>query len=154
MEENNIVNNAEDNKTFTQDEVNAIVTKRLAQEKAKYEGFDEMKAKAEEYDRLEEANKSELQKASEKIASLEAELNSKRKADEVRELRDKVSKETGIPANLLTGETEEECMEQAKGIKAFANPSYPSVKDAGEVHGTSKVDTRTQFANWASEAFN
>ena len=154
MEENNIVNNAEENKTFTQDEVNAIVTKRLAQEKAKYEGFDEMKAKAEEYDKLEEANKSELQKASERIASLEAELNSKRKAEEVRALRDKVSQETGIPANLLTGETEEECLEQANGIKAFANPTYPSVKDAGEVHGTTKVDTRTQFASWASEAFN
>ena len=154
MEENNIVTTPEDSKTFTQDEVNAIVTKRLAQEKAKYEGFDEIKAKAEEYDKLEEANKSELQKASEKIASLEAELNSKRKADEVRELRDKVAEATGIPAKLLTGDTEEDCIEQANNIKAFANPSYPTVKDAGEVHGTTKVDTRTQFANWASEAFS
>ena len=153
MEENTIVTETEESKTFTQDEVNAIVTKRLAQEKAKYEGFDEMKAKAEEYDKLEEANKSELQKASERVASLEAELNSMRKADEVRTLRDKVAKDTGIPANLLTGETEEECIEQANNIKAFANPSYPTVKDAGEVHGTSKADTRTQFANWASEAF-
>lgn len=141
-------------KTFSQDEVNAIVAERLAREKAKYEGFEDLKAKAEKYDQLEEANKSELQKASERVASLEAQLDSMKKTEEIRSIRDKVSTETGIPANLLTGDTEEACIEQANAIKEYATPAYPTVRDAGEIRGTSKADTRTQFAEWAAQAFN
>jgi len=153
MEENTVVT-TDEVKTFTQDEVNAIVTKRLAQEKAKYEGFDELKAKAEKYDSLEEANKSDLQKAAERIAALEAELDSKRKTEEVRAIREKVAKEFNIPVNLLTADTDEACIEQANAIKEFATPNYPNVRDAGEVTGTARADTRTQFADWASQAFN
>ena len=152
MEENTNVTTP-DEKTFTQEELNAIVADRLSREKAKYEGFDELKAKAEKYDELEEANKSELQKASERVASLEAELESVRKNEQIRAIRDKVATETGIPANLLTADTEEACAEQAKAIKEFATPTYPNVRDAGELTGTSKVDTRTQFAQWTEQVF-
>ena len=152
MEENTNVTTPEE-KTFTQEELNAIVADRLSREKAKYEGFDELKAKAEKYDELEEANKSELQKASERVASLEAELESVRKNEEIRAIRDKVATETGVPANLLTADTEEACTEQANAIKEYATPTYPNVRDAGELTGTSKVDTRTQFAQWAEQAF-
>ena len=152
MDENTNVTTPEE-KTFTQDELNAIVADRLSREKAKYEGFEELKAKAEKYDQLEEANKSELQKASERVASLEAELENVRKTEAVRAIRDKVATETGVPANLLTGDTEEACTEQANAIKEYATPSYPNVRDAGELTGTSKVDTRTQFAKWAEQAF-
>lgn len=153
MEDNTVVT-PDEAKTFTQDELNAIVAKRLAQEKSKYEGFEEIKAKAEKYDSLEEANKSELQKASEKVASLEAQLDSLKKSEEIRTIRDKVSTDTGVPASLLTADTEEACIEQANAIKEYATPNYPSVKDAGEVKGTSKVDARTQYAEWASKAFD
>lgn len=153
-EQNNVTTTAEESKTFTQDEVNAIVVKRLAQEKAKYEDYEAIKAKAAEFDKLEEANKSELQKASERVASLEAQLETMKKSEEIRTIRDKVSQETGVPVGLLTGETEEACNEQASAIKAYATPTYPTVRDAGEVHGAAKVDTRTQFAQWAAQAFN
>lgn len=153
-EQNTVTTTAEESKTFTQDEVNAIVVKRLAQEKAKYEDYEAIKAKAAEFDKLEEANKSELQKASEKVAALEAQLETMKKSEEVRAIRDKVSQETGVPVALLTGDTEESCNEQASAIKAYATPTYPSVKDAGEVTNTSKADTRTQFANWMNQAFN
>ena len=99
------------------------------------------------------ANKSELQKASERVASLEAQLDSMKKTEEIRAIRDKVSQDTGIPANLLTGDTEEACIEQANAIKDYATPSYPTLRDAGEIRGTSKADTRTQFAEWAAQAF-
>lgn len=144
-------NNTE--KTFTQDELNAIVGERVARERDKYEGFEEYKAKAAEFDRLEEANKSELQKASEEVASLKAQVAQMTKDNEVREMRDKVSKESGIPANLLTADSEDECKAQAEAIKAFANPNYPNVRDGGEVQTSSNADTRTQFADWATQAF-
>jgi len=152
MDENTSVQTEE--KTFSQDEVNSIVAERLAREKAKYEGFEELKAKAEKYDQLEEANKSELQKASERVASLEAQLDALNKAKEVEEMREKVATEIGVPAKLLTADTEEACIEQANAIKEYATPAYPTIRDAGEIRGTSKADTRTQFAEWATQAFN
>ena len=145
-------NNAEgQNRTFTQEELNAIVGKRLAEEKSKFSDYEALKAKASKFDEMEEANKSELQKATERANALETELNGLKKAEEVRVMREKVANETGIPSNLLTGSTEEECKAQAEAIKAYAQPSgYPKVKDGGEISkptGTAKE----QFADFMSK---
>lgn len=159
MSENATVTTQETNgesqtRTFSQDEVNAIVGKRLAEEKVKYADYDDLKAKAAKFDEVEEANKSELQKATERAATLEQELNSMKKAEEVRTIRETVAKETGIPAHLLTGTTEEECKAQAAAIADYAKPSpYPAVKDAGEVNNVGKVTTRQQFAEWSNKVF-
>ena len=111
-----------------------------------------MKAKAAKFDEVEEANKSELQKVTERAAALEKELNGLKKAEEVRIIRENVAKETGIPAHLLTGTTEEECKAQATAIADYAKPApYPAVKDAGEVNNVGKATTRQQFADWASK---
>ena len=156
MSENNatVPTQEEATRTFSQDEVNAIVGKRLAEEKVKYADYDDLKAKAAKFDEVEEANKSELQKATERAATLEQELNSMKKAEEVRTVRETVAKETGIPAHLLTGTTEEECKAQAAAIADYAKPSpYPAVKDAGEVNNVGKVTTRQQFAEWSNKVF-
>ena len=136
-------------KTFTQAELNAIVQKRLGEERAKYENYEELKAKALKFDELEEQNKSELQKANDKAEALQKEIDSMKKADEIRKVREEVSKELGVPTNLLNGATKEECEAQAKDILSFAKPkSYPSVKDSGEVQNKGTGGTRDQFANW------
>lgn len=141
-------------KTFTQDEVNAIVTDRLTRDRAKYADYDTLKEKAEKYDQLEEANKSELQKAVERGDALQVELDKLKGENAVRDLRNKVAEETGIPANLLTGKTEEECRAQAEAIAAYAKPStYPKVRDGGEVTQTGKPTTKQQFAEWTNQAF-
>ena len=80
------------NRTFTQDEVNAIVGKRVAEEKGKYSDYEDLKAKAAKYDEAEEASKSELQKATERANNLESELAALRKENEVRTMRETVSK--------------------------------------------------------------
>lgn len=142
----------EANKTFTQAELDKIVGERLSRERAKYEGFDELKAKAAKFDEMEEANKTELQKMSEKAQALQTELDSLKKAATIRDLRDKVAKETGVPASLLTGDTEEVCKAQAEAIKEFANPSsYPTVKDGGEIHNLTKRTSKEAFADFVSE---
>ena len=139
------------NRTFTQDEVNAIVGKRVAEEKGKYSDYEDLKAKAAKYDEAEEASKSELQKATERANNLESELAALRKENEVRVMRETVSKETGIPSNLLTGDTEEACKAQAEAIKAFAQPSsYPKVKDGGEISTNHGGSTKQQFADYIS----
>ena len=140
-------------KTFTQEELNAIVNDRLGRQKAKFADYDDLKAKAEKFDKLEEASKSELQKATEKATALQSELDAMKKQSELREIREKVAKETGVTANLLTGDTEEACVEQAKAILEFAGAQkgYPAVKDGGEAGGNINSSTRQQFADWFNQ---
>ena len=54
-------------KTFTQDEVNRIVAERVK----RYANYEELKQKAEQFDKLEEEGKSELQKALDKANGLQ-----------------------------------------------------------------------------------
>lgn len=137
-------------KTFTQDDVNFIVTKRLA----KYADYEALKEKAEKYDAQVEASKSDLQKATEKAQSLQAELDALKGAEEVRKTREEVASKRGIPVNLLTGSTAEECEAQADALLAWAKPnSYPKVPDGGEPAGGAKKATRDLFADWFNEQF-
>lgn len=144
----------EPEKTFTQDEVNSIIAERIGRERAKYEGYEDLKAKAEKLDEIEAANKTELEKANEKAAQLEAELKTIKEAEKLRQIREEVAKETNIPVHLLTGNTKEECEQQAAAIAEFAKPSpYPAVKDGGEISNLNKVSTREQFAAWTNKVF-
>lgn len=150
------VKTEQETKTFTQEEVNTIVQERLFKERKKYEGIDleALKEKASKFDEMEEANKTELQKANERAIALEAELNSLKSANEIRDIREKVAKETNVPASLLTGSTEEECKAQADGIKAYANPTYPTVKDGGEVLNVTKPSAKEDFKQWFQAVSN
>lgn len=53
-------------RTFTQAEMNAIIQDRLTRERGKYADYEALKAKAAKFDEAEEAGKTELQKANEK----------------------------------------------------------------------------------------
>lgn len=140
-------------KTFTQAELDAVVKDRLKREREKYADYDAVKAKATKLDEIEAANKSELEKANEKAAKLEAELNGIKKAAELREMREKIATENNIPANLLTGTSEEECKAQVESIKGLlsANGIPTSVSDGGEPNHSGKVSNQTVFANWVKD---
>ena len=125
-------------RTFTQTELNAIVADRLGREREKYQDYAALKEKAEKYDAEQEAGKTEIQKATERIAALQAQVDAYTKADNLRSIRDKVSKETGVPANLLYGEDEDGCKAQAEAILAYAKPQTggTAIRDGGD-HGAS-----------------
>lgn len=94
----------------------------------------------------------ELQEAQQQIAQLQTELDGMKAAETLRLTREKVSKEKKVPADLLTGETEEDCAAQADRILAFARPDgYPSFRDAGELHNPPAAKTRDKFAEWAKD---
>lgn len=126
-------------KTFTQTEVDQIVSERLKRDRAKR--ADDIAAAA-----------AEIEEAKANAAALESELNAMKEREAVRQMRDKVAAETGVPGNLLTGETEEECTAQAAKIMEFAVGKnagmYPRVPDSGEVTHTTPQTTRQQFADW------
>ena len=117
-------------RTFTQDEVNAIVTERLNRERAKYADYNDLKAKAEQCD------------------AVQAQLDELNRAAARKEMLARVTAATGCPAELLTEETEEACTAQAQAILKFAKPGYPNVRDGGDPHHTPTCSTRQQFADW------
>jgi len=103
----------QENRTFTQDEVNAIVADRLTRERAKYADYDDLKGKAG------------------RATALQQQLDAMKADSDRREMKQRVSAATGVPAALLTGDTEESCTEQAHEIMQFAAPSYPAIPDGG-----------------------
>lgn len=123
-------------KTFTQEEVNKIVQDRLARQ-------------AEKFNIAAEASKAELQSATDKAKSLQAEVDGLKKDKEIRTIREQVASEKGVPATLLHGDTKEECDSQADAILAYVagTQHYPQVKDAGETQNHTGT-TRDLFAEW------
>ena len=106
---------------------------KLRQEAAKYRT--EAKANADAAKRLaeiEEAQKSEAQKLADRLAAAEA----KAQEAELRALRSDVSREKGVPADLLTGTTAEELNAAADRLLAFRGEApKPPVAPRGDWQG-------------------
>lgn len=156
MTEQNKPKTPEGGKTFTQEELEQIIGERLARERMKFEDYEDLKAKADKFDEIEENSKTELQKAQESANSYKAELEKLKKENTVRDMRSKVAKEKRIPENLLTGNNEEDCLSQAKAILDFAkgSGSAPIIPDGGEPHNPPSGKTRDQFADWIEQELN
>ncbi len=144
-------------KTFTQEEVNAMIGKRVNEVTSKYADYDTLKEKAGKYDEIQNNGKSDLQKATERADNLQKELDKLTKANTVREAREKVSKEMEVPAKLLTGEDEETCKKQAEAILKFAKPNkkYPGPKknDGSKGNGGSGAQNNESMREFARNIF-
>lgn len=94
----------------------------------------------------------QLSEAKTLAESLQTELTSLKAANAIRDMRQSVSNDTGVPAELITADTEEAARSQADAILKWrgAQPKYPATNDGGEVSPTSSGTTREQFAEWAS----
>ena len=58
----------------SQDDLNKVIADRVQRERAKYADYKDVKTKAAEYDKLAEANKSEIEKATDRVTKAEAEV--------------------------------------------------------------------------------
>lgn len=99
--------------------------------------------KARAYDELQEQSKTELQKATDRAARAEAELKGLKHRAELDAARSKVSSETGVPADLISGADEAEMRERAKAIADYAKPSpapRPPVTGAFDRGGGTDAD--------------
>ncbi|MDO5535376.1 MAG: hypothetical protein Q4F65_12085 [Propionibacteriaceae bacterium] len=101
---------------------------------------------AEKYQEAEDANKTEAQKAAERIAALEAENQQMALASK----RVELAADSGVPAELLRGSTVEELAEHASALKeAFAQASTSNTPPAGVVvAGENSGGTPLQEADW------
>lgn len=147
--------NGSSSKTFTQDEVNSIVGKRVAEERAKFGDYDELKKRAAEFDKLKSGNETELEKTVKKLNDLQKKIDGMEREKTVSAIRQKVADEKKVPVSLLYGTTEEDCNKQADLILDFSKKStYPELKDGGETSPTPSGKTRDQFAAWFDKAIN
>lgn len=134
----------------TQEDLDKIIGERLSRERKKYAGFDDLKAKAEKYDAIEEGQKTELQKLQERIEKAEKENAAFKQREQVNTWAAEVSKETGVPANLLRGSTKEELEAHAELLKEFTveRSTAPIVKSDGmKPKGKAGVTTADLFAD-------
>jgi septal ring factor EnvC (AmiA/AmiB activator) len=95
----------------SQEDFNKRIGERLAGVKRKYADYDELKSKATEFDALQEASKSEVQKLQENYTTLQKELNTER--------RKAFAAVKGIPVAAVTGDTPEEWEAAAEALLAW-----------------------------------
>ena len=131
----------EQGRTYTQEEfqtkLDAAIKERLGREKKKFADYDDLKAKAAKFDEIEEASKSDLQKATDRIVELEKQIADRQAADERAELVDRISNEHKVPADercFLTADDEDGLAEQAtKLAEKFAEPSLNEGKTPAQI---------------------
>lgn len=102
-------------KTFTQVELEKLIADRVSRERKKYAGFDDLKKKAAEFDKLEESKKTEAQKLNEQLAAAQVELQNYK----VAEIRRTAAVDAGLDqryAKYITAVDEAEALEQAKEL--------------------------------------
>lgn len=135
----------------SQEELNRLITERLSRQREKLESeytgkfadYDAVKAKADQFDALEEASKSELQKALDRADAAEKAIADRDAADVQRKaeadaaealatLRAEVAEAKGITdATILAGSTREELEAHADKLKPLINP-HPVISDPGK----------------------
>ena len=105
----------------SQEQLDKVVGQRVARERAKFANYDDLKTKAEEFDKLQEASKSELQKANERASAAEK----RAEQAEFASLRSDVARTKGVPASSLTGSTKEELEASADELIAWRDQNAP-----------------------------
>lgn len=123
-------------KTFTQDQVNTMLAETKRKEREKFADYDDVKKKASLLDQREQESKTETQKALDKAAELETELNKYRTKDQVAQWATEITKDSDIPASVLRGSTKEELEQHFEQLKGLApkpkRTSAPTGQPTGE----------------------
>lgn len=118
----------------TQADLNRIIEARLAREREKFKDYPDLKAKAEKFDEVEEAQKSELEKALARADEAEKKIHVFESERQIQSWKADVSKDTGVPAEVLHGSTLEELQAHAEVLKPLIKQAQrgPIVPNAGE----------------------
>lgn len=134
---------AQEQKTFTQEDVNKMMGEVRREARSKYKDYDELKAKAEKYTQLQEANKTEAEKIQERLTQLEKENTELKQQQEHLNLVNEVSREKKVPAALLFGSTKEELESSADALiewKGQQQITIPKDKGGATTARTFSVD--------------
>ncbi len=115
-------------KTFTQADVDRLLTDRLSRERKKFDGHDDLKKKAAKFDELEAAKKSEVEKLNDQLTASQVELQGYK----VAEIRRSAAVEAGLDvkyAKYITAADDAGALEQAKELAKDIRPAEPRAAD-------------------------
>lgn len=118
----------DDTKTFTQAELDRMLADRLSRERKKFADYDDLKKKATEFDKMQDAQKSEVEKLNDQLTSAQVELQGYR----VSEIRRAAASAAGLDPDLaefITAADETEAAAQAKRIAERFKPAEPRAAD-------------------------
>lgn len=99
----------------SQEHLNRILSERIGRERKKYADYEQLREKASRLDELEEAQKTELEKAQERATKAEA----KAVEAELRVTRTEIANKHNVPAELLQGTTAEDLEKSAEALIKF-----------------------------------
>jgi hypothetical protein len=120
-------------KTYTQEDFDRAIAERTARYEKKFAGYDDLKKKAAEFDKWQDAQKSEVEKLNDQLATAQVELQGFR----VAEIRRSAAEAAGLPAKYMkyiTAADEAEALEQAKELAK--DIKTPETKPADLKQGT------------------
>lgn len=157
----------EPERTFTQADIDAAINARLkderkkhAEEMAKFADYEDAKAKAAQFDELEAAKKTELEKANEAAQAAikrAEEAEAKASALEAKAAHDalvaKVASEEEVPAELIHGADEEELRASAQAFKAYVEKQKPKVPETNAGGATPAPDDEKKLSERELRAF-
>ena len=124
----------------SQEALDRALGHRLERERAKFADYDAIKAKAAEFDKATEANKTELQKERDRADAAEKLVGGFQQKEQVAKWAEDAVKGTAIPASALRGSTEDEIKAHFEQLKAIAAPVATTKRTATP---TGKSDTDT-----------
>lgn len=135
----------------SQEDFDKAIQARIARERAKIPAdYEDLKAKATEFEKWQESQKTEAQKLQEERDKATADLASERAA----RIRAEVAATKGVPATLLSGSTQEELEASADALIAFRGDvaKGPVIPGQGKTPNTSIAqDPATAFAEFLGQ---
>ena len=140
-------------KTFTQADIDRLVSDRLERERKKYADYDALKAAKAELDKLKEGQMSELDKAKQGLGAAQAkvtELEAKIKAMELSALKARLAAAAGLPSELadrIRGEDEEAIKADIEALKKIIPAKSAGGAGTPAAGAKASDDLQTLYAN-------
>ncbi len=119
----------ESGKTFTQDQLNQHLARQKGEVERKYEGFDDLKAKADEFDKLKDSQRSDLERLAgerDKVASDRDTVKAQADAQALENMKLRVGIAKGLKPELidrLRGDSQEDLEADAEELKKLQGGS-------------------------------
>jgi len=106
----------------SQEEFDRAIARRIAEERAKFQGYDEYRAAAARLKEIEDADRSDLEKARAEAAEWRAKAEGLEAAARLERQKAEAAAKWGVPAEALRGSTEEEVVLHAEQLAALLKP--------------------------------
>lgn len=137
MPENEEQKPTETPKTFTQEQVNALLAEQRRKVESKFPDYDELKTSKAELDKIKSASQTEIEKALERANQAETKLSAYEAKEQAAQWAAEIVKDSEIPASVLRGNTREELQAHFDQLKDLAPKPARTPVPVGKASGDS-----------------